>query len=297
MRSKRIVTAAGIVLALAATLNHAAAAEVLASRVTAPAQGAIERFAGAGMRDVRPHVLTAAERSKVEAALAALPAAHRAVLEKRLRNLSFVDGIPGADIGMIADVGETGQFDFTLRASLIDESLGAYLTTRERRLFEADGSGRSIVVEATGMDALTYVLLHETTHVLDVGMGITASMESPFVTGIWEGRNALTPALAGSAAATTLFRGGRPVPLGKAETIYDALAQTPFVSLYATAAATEDLAELLAWNEILQRRRGTLVITIVDGGGKVVKRYEPLGFPAVKARMARVDELLKQATT
>ncbi len=293
MRGKRIITAIGIVLAL----GNMAAAEPLASRVTAPAPGAIERFAGAGMRDVRPHVLTTAERAKVEAALAALPAAHRAVLEKRLRNLSFVDGIPGADIGMITDVGETGQFDFTLRASLIDESLGAYLTARERRLFEADGTGRSIVVEATGIDALTYVLLHETTHVVDVGMGITASMESPFVTGIWEGRTALTPALAGSTAATTTFRGGRPIPVGKAETIYDALAQTPFVSLYATAAAAEDLAELIAWNEVLQRRRGTLVITVVDAGGKVVKRYEPLNFPAVKARMARVDELLKQATT
>lgn len=296
MRSKRMVTAAGIVLALASTLNNAAAAEPLASRVAAPAQSAIEMFEGAGMRDVRPHVLTAAERTRVEAALAALPPWLRTILDKRLRHLSFVDGIPGEGTGLTAKVADTGQYDITLRASLIDESLGTFLTTKERRLFEADGSGRSITVEATGTDALTYVLLHEATHVADGSLGITANMESPFVMGIWEGRRELMPLLAGSAAATTTFRGGRPVPLGKAETIYDALAQTPFVSLYATAAAPEDLAELVAWNEVLRRRHGTLVITIADAGGKVAKRYEPLGFPAVKARMARVDELLKQAT-
>ncbi len=294
MRGKSGFKPFALMLALLPAMA-AAATGSLAGRVAPPEPSAIELFAGAGMRDIRAHTLTPAERSRVEAALAALPALHKAVLEKRLRHLSFIDGMPGEGTGLTAPAGDTGQFDITLRASLIDESLSTFLTTKERRLFAADDSGRSVVVEATGTDALTYVLLHEATHVVDLGTGITANLASPFIAGIWEARRTLVPQLAGSAAATTAFRGGRKIAIGEAGTIYDALAQTPFVSLYATTTAQEDMAELVAWNEVRQRFGGTLTITIADAGGKTVKRYEPLNFPEVKARMAGVDDLLQQA--
>lgn len=293
MRMKAIFTALALMLAI----SNASATDPLASRVAPPPQIAIEQFAQAGMRDVRPHDLTPTERSRVEAALASLPSAHRTVLEKRLSRLSFVDGMPGQGTGLTSPSADTGQFDITLRASLINESLSTFLTNKERRLFEADGSGRSIAIEASGTDALTYVLLHEATHVLDSSLAITADLDSPFVGSIWVARRELIPALAGSAAATTTFRGGRKIPISEADTIYDALAKTPFVSLYATASASEDLAELIAWNEVLQRFHGTLVISINDSDGKPVKRYELLSFPAVKARMARVDELLKRTVS
>lgn len=290
MRTISILTTLGLTLALGTAL----AAEPLANRVAPPAPSAIALFESAGMRDVRAHVLTPRERLRVEAALAALPAPHRKMLESRLRHLSFVDGIPGHGTGLTAPVDGTDQFDITFRADLIDESLSSFLTTKERRLFVADGSGHSIVVEGTGTDALTYVLLHEATHVIDIAMGLAKHLDGPFLAGIWVARRELAPHLASSAAATTTFRGGRPIPVGQAVTIYDALAETPFVSLYATTTAQEDLAELVAWDAVQRRFGGTLVISILDVDGTLLKRYEPLGFPGVKARMARVDELLGQ---
>ena len=53
-----------------------------------------------------------------------------------------------------------------------------------------------------------------------------------------------------SGAAKTYFWGESPLGFGPAVSVYDALAQTPFVSLYSTASEHEDLAELVAWHEV-----------------------------------------------
>ncbi|MBB3221216.1 hypothetical protein [Pseudoduganella umbonata] len=278
-------------------LDAAAGEPALASRVAPPEQEVVDRFVAAGMRDARPHALTPTERLRVGKALESLPALHRLVLEKRLRRLGFVDGIPGHGSGLFSPVAGTGQFDITLRASLLGESLGDFLTTKERRLFAPDESGLVLTVDGTGTDALTYVLLHETSHAVDRALGLTADRRSPFVDGVWADRATLVPSLASSPAAGTAFRGGEPVPMGKASDVYDALAHTPFVSLYATAAAPEDFAELVAWHVISTVHGGSLAITLRNGQGVAVSRYEPLAAPAARARIAHVEALLRRADT
>lgn len=269
-----------------------AAAPALAGRIGAPSQDVIATFASAGMREVRAHVLSDAERARVEAALAALPALHRALLDKHLHRLAFVDGIPGHGSGLTSRLAQ-GGYDITLRASLLDQSLGAFLTDKERHAFTPDGSGRAVVIEASG-DALGYVLLHEASHVVDGALGLSTRADGPFTAGIWRDRTALAPSLAASPVATTAFRRAPALPASKAEAIYDALAHSPFVSLYASAAAPEDLAELLTWRALSRLHGATLAISVVDADGATLKRYAPLDFPGVKARMDQVDQLLRQ---
>jgi hypothetical protein len=88
--------------AAAADTNYVSLPSQLTGWVASPGSDAIASFESAGMRDVRPHVLTSAELTRVEAALKALPALHRDVLGNRLRHLSFVDGIPGEGTGLKA---------------------------------------------------------------------------------------------------------------------------------------------------------------------------------------------------
>lgn len=263
----------------------------LMARVGAPSAMAVDEFKSAGMEAVRPHLLTAAERAKVESVLASLPELNRRVLEKRLRSLAFVDGIPGEGTGLTSPDG-TGMYDITLRASILDEPLSTFLTTKEQRVFRDDGSGVTVTVDGTGTDAVTYVLLHESTHVTDFACGITKQPQQWFGAGIWASQTEMVPALAGSAAAKTYFRGGPKVPMAEAATVYDALAQTPFVSVYATAEPQDDLAELVAWREIQKEHDGDLVITVKDAKGRTLGRWEPLKFPAVERRFAEVDSLL-----
>ena len=264
----------------------------LMARVGPPSQSAIDEFKKAGMEGVRPHTLTAPERAKVATALASLPALNRHVLDKKLRYLAFVDGIPGEGTGLTGQVEKTGLYDITLRASIVNELLSSFLTTKERRVFSDDGSGITVAVEGTGTDALTYVLLHESTHVVDSACGITAEPHSQFTAGIWTAHREMVSELTPSVAASTYFHGGHPIGIGKAAAVYDALAQTPFVSLYATASRNEDFAELVAWDEVLKQHEGNLVIEVHDAHGKILERWEPLTFPKVQKRFAEVDALL-----
>ena len=266
-------------------------ADELIARVGAPSRLAMKEFKKAGMQGVTPHILTAEERSKVEAALASLPALNKRVLEKKLHSLAFVDGIPGEGTGLTSPEAKTGLYDITLRASIVDESLSTFLTTKERRVFVEDGSGTTVTITGTGTNALTYVLLHESSHVADKGCGITANPHGRFAEGIWVSLKEMTPSVA-AIAPRTYFRGGSKLPAAEAEATYDALSRTPFVSLYATASEAEDFAELVAWHEILKQHQGNLVIEVTDARGKTLKQWDPLMFPGVQNRFANVDELL-----
>ena len=263
----------------------------LIERVGEPAQDDIETFKKAGMQDVTPHVLTGEERMAVEAALASLPSFNKHVLEQHLNKLAFVDGIPGEGTGLTSPSIRKGLSNITLRASVINESLTTFLTKKETRVYKPDGSGLTISVTATGTNALSYVLLHESTHVVDVTCGVTTNPRSKFVQRIWTGHSTLAPSIA-AITPKTYFRGADQLPIAKASDVYDALALTPFVSLYATASRQEDLAELVAWYEIYTQDGGNLIIAMKDAGRKTVQEWHPLSFPRVWERFADVEKLL-----
>ena len=272
--------------------SDAAGVQGLMARVGSPSKVALRAYKMVGTQDVKSHTLTDSERAEVAAALASLPTLNRQILEKNLHHLAFLDGIPGEGTALTSPATKKGFYDITIRASVLKESLSTFLTTKEHRVFTADGSGITVSVEGSGVDALTYLLLHESTHVLDYSCNITTEPHSRFVEGIWTDTHTMVPQLASSAAATTYFHQGRPLSFGKAVTVYDSLAQNPFVSLYATASEREDLAELVAWREIMTRHDGNLRIEVSDSQGNILRRWEPLTFPGVKERFAEVDELL-----
>jgi len=303
MRTRIVVWSIAVLLALAGftlpAAHGAAPAAALASRIATPGPDIIGHFEAAGMRSVRPYVLTPAELAQVETALARLPALHRRVLETNLRHLGFVEGVPGQGTALTSKVGDTMQFDITVRAGALRESLDEFLTTKERRLFEADGSGQSVSFETDGADALTYLLMHEVTHVLDMSRQLTDKPGNAFGGGIWQASGddgvALAPHLAASPVAASRFRGAGLIPAGRARTVYDALADSPFVSLYATASPAEDLAELMAWHVVTRHYGQKIRLTVRAADGTVLARYEPMQFPAVRARLPLLDQLLGEA--
>ena len=274
--------------------SQSVAAEVqeLMERVGPPSKVAIRDAKKVGMKDVKLHTLTDSERVKVAAAFASLPTLNRHILEKRLHYLAFLDGIPGEGTALTSPATRKGFYDITFRASVLNESLSTFLTTKEQRVFAADGSDIAVSVEGTGTDALTYLLLHESTHVLDFSCNTTTEPHSRFTEGIWTDPDTMVSHLATSAAARTHFHQGHPIGFGEAVAVYDSLAQSPFVSLYATASQYEDLAELVSWRELMSKHGGNLSIEVTDSQGKTMRHWEPLTFPGVEKRFAEVDKLL-----
>jgi hypothetical protein len=126
----------------------------------------------------------------------------------------------------------------------------------------------------------------------DASISTGCGPHGSFTAGIWTSQNALVPQLSSSIAARTLFRGGRLFGVGQAAGVYDALAQTTFVSLYSTASASEDFAELVAWHEIEKQHHGDLVITVNDDRGRTLRQWEPLTFTEVQKRLLDVETLL-----
>ncbi|RSV38798.1 hypothetical protein CA234_15570 [Sphingomonas sp. ABOLE] len=271
----------------------------LRARVGEPSSEVLAAYRGSGATGVGPHRLSDVEWQQVDAAIAALPQRHRDILRRHLRRISFIEASTGAGNALTSRVeaacGEA-LFDLTLRAGLFRETLSDFLTTKEAGLFQGDGSGTTVRIEAGKMPAVPYILLHESTHIVDGVLGLAT--RDAFREGVWakEGGRALAPGLAANPVGSIAWRGGARRPIGEAAALYGGLRQTPFTSLYGSVAPGEDLAELVAWQQLASRWKVRPAIVVRGADAKVRLRYRPLATPAVRARMRRVAVLLGTAS-
>ena len=270
----------------------------LRERVAPPSPEAIDTYVQSGATAVRAHRLTSAEWSQIELALAALPALHRKFLQEHLRHLSFIDvpKVSGNGLTAVISDGDFPIFDLTLRAGILSEMLSEFLTTKEQKVFSEDGSGTTVSINAPG-SALVYVLLHESTHVVDRALQLTMKLDPRFTAGIWLDRTRLDEPWSAMAIASNPFRRNPRVPISEAPALYRSLAESPFVSLYATAAAPEDFAELVAWRALALRSAHPLEIVVRDRSGEPVYRLDPLRHAKIDGRFPAVDALLSECRT
>ena len=272
-------------------------ASALRARIGPPHDETIKAYVEAGATDTRAHVLTDREWKLVESAIADLPPHYRRVLERRLGRLSFIDAPSSTGTALTrAFDGPSGEpmFDITIRSEVLDKSLSDFLTHKEAMVFSEDASGYSVKVSAGQMSALTYILLHETTHVIDRTLEITMK-GGPFKT-VWTDYRSLAWPYAIDAIGHTPYRREPKLPASQAPALYRALGQAPFVSLYSTASAGEDFAELLAWRELSTRFAAPLKIQVLDGRGVEVVSVEPLKSSAVRSRLEAAQAVLVRAS-
>jgi hypothetical protein len=245
-----------------------------------------------------PHALTDAERLKVSAAFVALPPLHRRVLSERLRSVSFLDGMPNTALTSTVNPTEPYRlYDITIRAGILNESVSEWLTWKERSCFEAAGSSLSVTVEAGQLDALSYVLMHEATHVVDSCLGLTpatnpgsqpisgATPGTEFTQGVWSERVVHAPKFHEDHLDRVRFRaGGQIIPIDQAESVYRALGRTPFVSLYGSSNWYDDLAEYVAISHLTEKLKQPYRIVIRNKDVEVFL-LEPMKSDIVRQRI------------
>lgn len=272
-------------------------AAALRARIGPPHDETIKAYVAAGATETKPHVLTDREWRLVESAIADLPVQYRQVLERRLGRLSFIDAPSSMGTALTrASEGPNGEpmSDITIRSAVLDKSLSDFLTEKEAMLFSEDGSGYSVRVSAGKTSALSYILLHETAHVMDRALEIT--QQSPPFRTVWTDYRSLAQPYAADPISQTTYRRKPRLPASQAPALYRALDQAPFVSLYSTASAGEDFAELLAWRELSTRFETPLKIQVLDGRGIEVVSVEPLKSPAVRSRLVAAQAALDKAS-
>ncbi|WP_349319880.1 hypothetical protein [Asticcacaulis sp. MM231] len=272
-----------------------ALAYALKDRVGPPHPDTIAAYVQAGATETKAHELTDREWALVEQAINSLPPLHQRILEKHLARLSFIEAPASVGTALTRMYeGPNGEplFDITIRADILDASLSYFLTQKESTLFSDDSSGLSVQVIASEAPALPYLLLHEASHVVDRSLGLTRNSGS--FGDMWKDYRELAEPYAQGPLAQSVYRRAPRLPAAKSTALYAALARSPFVSLYSTASAGEDFAELAAWSTLSQRDKIPLIFEVRDRNGQVIIRVEPLKQVAVQARLRAVDAQLSR---
>ncbi len=267
--------------------------EVLEERIAQPHEETIAAYISTGATGTKSHNLTEAEWDMVKQSIADLPLLHQQVLKQYLSRLSFIDAPESAGTALtrsFKDTDGTLKFDITIRADIMKISLGDFLTLKEQRLFTEDESGQSVIVSTGDMNALTYLLLHEATHVIDRSRGITLD-GGPFRS-LWADYRTLKDPYPSQPIGNSPYRRGPKLANAQSISLYQALKNSPFVSLYSSASAGEDFAELVTWRVLSTQYNMPLSFQVVDRHGKPVITVEPLQSTQVLNRFQAVDAIL-----
>lgn len=277
----------------------------LISRLTTTPDDVMAIFREAGMAPTE-HQMTKEELRIVSDAIAVLPPLHQRVLKRHLKSISFVDNMPNTAItAPITKDEPTKLFHIAFRAGILHQTISEWVTEKEKTCYNKDDSTFSISIQAGLMSALTYVLLHEGTHVVDGSLGLLNTdtiagrpvadrFRADFSKNIWGDIRTHIWSFPDSLVVKSIFRpGGRRFDLSEAERVYQGLSQAPFVSLYGSASWHEDLAELLTVYHLTQMC-GQPFQVIVKKNETEIFRYEPASSMAVRRRFAGLERFYRK---
>jgi hypothetical protein len=268
----------------------------LLKRVERTPDDVIKKFRDAGMSPTE-HLLTKEEVNIIKLAIASLPPLHQRVLKQHLKSISFLDNMPNTALtSPITNDEKINLYHITFRAGILHQSISDWVTEKERTCFSGGDSTISVSIQAGLLKALTYVLLHEGTHVVDGSIHLISTdtiagkphrnaFTKGFSNGIWHNINTPDWPFQDSILAKNKFRpGGRRYLNTEASQVYRELVQTPYASLYSTASWHEDLAELFTIYHLTQVYKQPFRI-IIKQSGKVVKEFEPMKTTTVQKRL------------
>lgn len=264
--------------------------KTLIDRVQNASEKTLKRFREAGMSPTQ-HVLTNTERGQLEKVLAALPPLHQGVLKGHLRSINFLDNMPNTALTAIVNYGsDFPVFDITVRADILNQTASEWMTEKERTCFQTEDSSLQVFCQIGTQYALLYVLLHETTHVVDGVLKI--SQTAGFSNGIWQDRTRLDPRFSKTLLDSTWYRGGDALPMSQAESLYLALTRTPFVSLYGASNWLDDLAEYLSVYHFTHKLKQPFRI-ILRKNGREIFSYQPMKSKLVQSRIKEMERFYK----
>lgn len=258
--------------------------------------------------DYRVYALAAGERKMVEQYLELLPPRHRKVLRERLIGIYFVSPFLGSGLTdwVLDDAGKIYAI-LIVNPEVFRKDMSGWLTYREKTCFRDDGSVVGIEVDAgTRYTGLMYILLHESTHILDFIENHTPYVEPPlahlatrgpgdcdFTRGIWKELSIPAEGARFPMRGEVTFygmNGGPKIPLAKAAELYRGFVASPFVSLYGSQSWAEDFAEMaMAYH--LVKKLGQPFTVRVTKDGRELFRYSPMDSERVKARAAYLEKL------
>jgi hypothetical protein len=277
------------------------ASKPLIERVGKTPVSVLAIFRDAGMSP-KPFTLDEQNQQKLIDAISILPPLHQSVLKQRLRSISLVTDMPNTALTSAVNPDDSiCLFDITIRAGILNQSAADWLVEKESSCFDTEKSSFYLKADVGNLSAIQYVLLHEATHVVDAALEITPAVRSnsggvmlehatPFTATVWEDARTPTDRYKDEGLMAIRFRpGGKVLEASQMKSLYEALGRTPFVSLYGSAARTEDLAEYLTVYHLTQVLHQPFQIHVYDGKDLILT-HDPMASDIVRGRF----ELMRQ---
>jgi hypothetical protein len=255
--------------------------------------------------DYRSYEPDSADKALIARCMDILPRGLARVLQDRLIGIYCITDFMGGGLTEWV-VDSKGSFYgyMALNPRALKTGLSEFLTWKENTCF-IDEPGMNLQVDCgEGHSGLLYLLLHEGAHLADYVNFMTPFVEdavlpfrgniadsTPFTEGAWQGYDRPLNEFSQRENITFYgFGGGPKISLGRAESLYRALDQSPFVSLYAAANWAEDLAETLAFYHLTEVM-GLPYRIIVERKGAATLVIEPASREAMKPRFVHLKEL------
>lgn len=285
----------------------------LISRVTDAPEELLALYAGEEEGQLARYQPTVAEREQIGLVFDRLPLRHRTVLQERLIGVYCVEEFSGSAMADYV-VGPNDELYsvLILHPRVFSMDASELLTYRENTAFQHDDPDIEITISlSNAVSALAYIVLHESTHIVDyverhtpyVEPGMfelfgVSSRDTSFTDEVWRGYRTVGADVEFSYQKDLRFYGlgGEPrLSNNEVDALYENLARSPFASLYGALSWAEDFAEFVTFYYLVYGLGAHYAVRI-QRAGKLVFEYEPMASSTVLDREGYLDpELLTPA--
>jgi hypothetical protein len=239
---------------------------------------------------------------------------HKKVLKKRLVGIYFIKNFLGSGMAdFVLDKKETIYCNLFINSATLQNDISSWMTLRENSCFSEEDPEKADairIVQDCGNEytGFMYILLHETTHVVDYVCSITPYVSNAikeifkkkhvhtrFTQDVWdtyytpvkEYDYELRPEI------TFYGMGGGPkISKKDAETLYRRCGETPFASVYGSQNWSDDLAEFVTWHHYTGVLNQPYEIRIYQGD-VLMHTFKPMEREKVRQRVPAVEEIFR----
>lgn len=242
------------------------------------------------------------EKGQLDSYLSLLPESYQRTLEERLVAIYFISNWIGSGMAdYVLDERKQLYAILVINPETMKHDLSEWITYRESTAFQlqGQGSGRLTVRIDCGIQytGLMYLLLHETSHIMDYIHHYTPYVEdnlralglgtgdTDFTKGVWI--NYDTPVRQFDFASRheiSYYGLGHLLSSAQAPAVYGGLKTSPFASLYGSRNWAEDFAELCTWYHYTGKLKQPYRIVWSDGDG-TENVLEPMKSELVQRRL------------
>lgn len=235
-----------------------------------------------------------------------LPPLHKKVMQERLVGIYFVQNFQGSGMAdYLLDEKDDVYTILILNPDVLKNDISGRLTYRENSCFIKNSPDFRIEVDSgEAFKGLMYILLHETTHIVDYIKNYTPYVEeelrelkqiktrsTDFVKGIWTGYSKAVEQYDYMLRDKVTFYGwnkGPKINISDALGLYRQMSDRPFASLYGSQSWAEDFAEFVTFYHLTQKLKQPYEIRYYKGQ-ELIFRYAPMSAPKVMERSATIQ--------